>query len=61
LRAYDSESLWDRLADHGRVVAANHFSFAAARRALDHLLESLLSPAGHGIDPGQDNGTSKAQ
>jgi len=39
VRLYRDRALWQRLAEHGRINVETHFSVAAARRALETLLE----------------------
>lgn len=43
VRAYEDEALWNRLADNGRKTASRHFSFEAARRAVDALMQEIIS------------------
>jgi hypothetical protein len=38
VQAYQDESLWTTLSDNGLINVERHFSFAAARRALEDIL-----------------------
>jgi len=40
MRAYNDESLWIRLSDNGLANVERHFSFTAARRAIEDLLKA---------------------
>ena len=44
VRLSRDESLWNKLSENGRANIHEHFSFEAAKRNLDALLERLVSP-----------------
>jgi glycosyltransferase involved in cell wall biosynthesis len=39
VRLYREERLWQRLSDNGAQVMEEHFSFGAAKRALERLVD----------------------